>query len=262
VVAWRLPRGPAQSNKLKGTDEDVTEVAFSPDGRTTAWSDRWSLLVRTGSDPPVHLPIARASPAHEVMSLAFSPDGRWLASGGFDGTLALWDVASRQMVWPKAVQAHRLPVEAMAFSTDGKMLATAAVGSADYDDTVHLWDVQTGRELPPALSGHGGPVRAVAFSPDGKMLACAASERVVFWDLDRHQCLGEAAANAAQFVTSLAFSPDGRWLASGGFDDRAMIWDLRTEAWRQQACAVANRTLNEREWQRLMGDSPYRKSCP
>jgi len=72
-------------------------------------------------------------------ALAFNPAGNQLASGGEDGTVALWDVNSRTLVWP-AAKAHRLPVQTLAFSPDGRILASAAVGTADYDGTVRFWD--------------------------------------------------------------------------------------------------------------------------
>ena len=262
VIEWAIAGGTAKSRALTGTDDAVSQVAFSPNGNSTAWSDGSMLILRTGTAAPVRLPIARASPDHEVMSLAFSPDSRWLASGGFDGTLALWDVNSRQLAWP-AVRAHRMSVEALAFSPDGKILASAAAGTADFDDAVRLWDTQSGRELPPGLTGHSGPVGALGFSPDGKMLACGAGEKIVFWDVERRQRLGEAVADSGALVTGLAFSPDGHWLGSGGFDNGGIVWDLRPDTWLRQACAIANRNLDEREWKRLMGDGvPYRKSCP
>ena len=113
------------------------------------------------------------------------------------------------------------------------------------------------------MSGHNNPVRALAFSPDGKILACGALEHIVFWDVERRQILGEAAAENTTFITSLAFSPDGRWIGAGGFSDGAILWDLRPEVWVRQACAAANRNLDEREWKRLTGGgSPYRQTCP
>ena len=231
AIEWEVGTGKSRSEKLAGTDEALTEIAFSADGNSAAWSDGYSLLFRTGRDgPPLHLPIGLASKGHMVYSLAFSPDGRTLVSGGADGTLALWDVGSRKLLRP-AIRAHRMSVHSLAFSPDGRILATAALGTADFDGTVRLWDTQSGQELLPALSGHNNPVRALAFSADGKMLACGALDRIVFWDVDRRQRLGDAVAEDSVFVTSLAFSPDGRWLGSGNFNDGAIIWDLRPEVW-------------------------------
>jgi WD40 repeat protein len=264
VVAWEVSSGTAKAEKLGGTDDDVSRVAFSPDGNSTVWSDSSVLVMRTGAAaPPVRFPIALVSEDHSIMGLAFSPDGRRLASGGFDGTVALWDLNSRHLLWP-AARAHRMAVQTLAFSPDGKILASGAVGMADYDDSVRLWDTQSGQELPPALTGHSSPVYAIAFSPDGKMLACAAGVRIVFWDIERRQSLAEAIAySEGEFVSSLAFSSDGRWLGSAGFHDSAIVWDLRPDVWLRQACAIANRDLDEREWKQLFGDTPpYRKSCP
>jgi WD40 repeat protein len=77
------------------------------------------------------------------------------------------------------------------------------------------------------------------------MLACRAGERIVFWDIERRQRRGESIAYNGGFVTSLAFSPDGRWLGSGGYDDSAILWRLRPDVWQRQACAIANRNLDE-----------------
>jgi parallel beta-helix repeat protein len=98
-----------------------------------------------------------------VRSVAFSPDGRLLASGSADDTIKLWEVATGREV--RSLSGHTDDVYSVAFSPDGRLLAS---GSAD--DTIKLWEVATGREVR-SLSGHTDDVYSVAFSPDGRLLA-------------------------------------------------------------------------------------------
>jgi WD40 repeat protein len=156
-----------------------------------------------------------------VSSVAFSPDGRLLASGSDDQTVILWDVRTGERV--RTLTGHTGPVRSVAFSPDGRLLA-----SGSEDQTVILWDVGTGERVR-TLTGHTGPVRSVAFSPDGRLLASGS------WDQDgdpvgcAHRGAGaDPGTGHTDAVRSVAFSPDGRLLASGSEDQTVILWDVRT----------------------------------
>ncbi|MGH7348257.1 MAG: WD40 repeat domain-containing protein, partial [Candidatus Rokuibacteriota bacterium] len=261
LVESHLSTGRSSSHALAGNGDEISTMAFSPDGTLVAASNGSNLLLLNRATRQLsRLPVATASRYHAVMSLAFSADGRAFASGGVDGTIGIWSVNTGRLIRP-AIRAHREAVQALAFARDGKILASAGVSSADYDPTVRLWDTASGQQLLPALAGHGGPVRALAFSPDGQTLAAGDLDRVVLWHVDSRQRLGQALEGQQGQIFALAFSPDGQWLASGGSDDRVLLWDLRLSSWVRRACFTANRRLSETEWARLVGDVPYEPAC-
>ena len=112
--------------------------------------------------------------AQPVMCVAFSPDGRRLASASSDRTVKVWDAATGEEI--RTLKGHTQPVMSVAFSPDGQRLA-----SASDDETVKVWDAATGEEIR-TLKGHTGWVRSVAFSPDGHTLASAGLDTVKLWD--------------------------------------------------------------------------------
>lgn len=155
-----------------------------------------------------------------ISSVAFSPDGKLLATGDANGQTYLWQVEDGKLLF--TFTGHSIWVRSVAFSPDGQTLA-----SGSDDQTVKLWDVRNGKCLK-TFQGHSNWVRTVAFSPNGQTLASGSEDQTIkLWDVNTGQCINTFQENSNR-VRTVAFSPDGQTLASSSEKQTVKLWDVNT----------------------------------
>ena len=188
IRLWDMHTG-EHKKTLSGHQHRVYSVAFSPDGKTLASGSDDNTVrlwdVDTGETERILTGHAGEfegldngpSSVEGVKSVAFSPDGKTLASGGGDNVIHLWDIGTGKR--KKTLVGHTHWAFSLAFSPDGKTLASGSV-----DSDIRLWDPQTGQHKK-TLTGHGNWVRSIAFSSDGKTLVSGSDDgSVLIWQIN------------------------------------------------------------------------------
>ncbi len=229
VTVWELKTG-RTTLQLEGHPSVVFSLAWHPDGERIAssgWDDErkghavkvWD--TRTGRTAYV---LSREG---ETFNVAFSPDGRFLVTGGADRVVGVWEAATGRPVG--TIGAHDRQIRGLAFSRDGRRLA-----SASGDGTVKIWDAArlTEPQEPSAVlrTRTSWEILNIGFSLDGNRLVTGGAEHTVkVWDLTTGREIQSLSGHSGE-VCAASFSPDreGRWVASGGEDSTVKVWDSRT----------------------------------
>lgn len=232
IEVWDAATG-AERLKLKN---ESAPAALSADGRTMATGSGNLWDIQSGAK-------LRSLKDKNFNMLAFSPDGKVLASGSANKLVKLWDTATGAEL--HALQGHRFTILALAFSPDGKLLASGSYGGGNGE--IKLWDTASGKELLDLTPRSAGLVYSLAFSADGRLLASGSGKQgaegsIHLWEVATGKELRKLTGHA-DLVRSLAFSADGKLLISGSNDRTTRLWETATGQELAKLLAI-----DEREW--------------
>jgi WD40 repeat protein len=239
IQIWTTTDGKLQLPGISGFQGH--SAPFSPDGKTIAGGSQTGNNVLVWDAASKGVVQTYSGHTDKVQSVAFSPDGKSLVSGGNDHMVFVWDLTGAQP--GRQLAGHTDQVYAVAFSNGGKWIA-----SASFDQTVIVWSVASGQRVDTLIGTN--KMNAAVFSPDDRYLATAGWDGDVrLWDTSNWLLANATAKSSAssppprppatvkmvlpgdgQIVTTVAFSPDNKLIASGGYDNAVKVWDAATGA--------------------------------
>jgi len=244
----------------------IDRLAFAPDGLAVAvvGIDRAVVVWDVKANARSKELVADTAYARDAV---FSRDGSRLYTVGDGAEVIVWDWRTGE----RSGAPMKLPsgADALALSPDGTLLAVG-----DYDNRLTLWDVAQRQMVGVPLVAHTNFVRTVEFSPDGRFIASGGDDgAAILWDLKSRQPVaefrhgvsvesGDRTARTPRAVNHVSFSPDGKTLAADGPKNDILLWDVDVASWRRQACQRVNRNLSPEEWNRYIGETPPRETCP
>jgi DNA-binding SARP family transcriptional activator/WD40 repeat protein len=259
VQSWHAADGsPAVSfHGLFG--QNAHAVAFNAKGTVLAaaseagWGYVYLWDARTGK--PLGGPLRTDVPVYD---LAFSPDGKELAAALLgNGVAYVWRLPSRRLAYIVIIDDEVNRGDAVAFSRDGKLLATGG-GSG----LVKFWNAETGKQVGGSLLASAGYVLSVAFDPSGKLLLTAGTDGATrLWDVRDRTPLGPPLPIVRNISAESTFTPSGDQIVTVYASGQAFSYDLRPSSWKERACAVAGRSLTRSEWAQYLPGRPYRPAC-
>ncbi|AKV68118.1 MULTISPECIES: serine/threonine-protein kinase [Microcystis] len=227
AVPQKTPGQPIKKNKLRNRMIALGGVLLLGVGITQAYGYFKSQEINSPQEKKFseHSFPDKTLTGHsdEVFSVAYSPDGRYLASGSIDQTIKIWEVATGKEL--RTLTGHSGGVFLVAYSPDGRYLASGSI-----DQTIKIWEVATGKELR-TLTVYSYLYGAdVVYSPDGRYLASRSDDKTIkIWEVATGKELRTLTGHSGP-VLSVVYSPDGRYLASGGGlrDNTIKIWQVAT----------------------------------
>ena len=203
---------------------DISSVAYSSHGQTLAIVGGYYKQHR-GTIYLWHVQTRKRKIIYEgpdyISSVAYSPDGRTIATGSWNGKIQVWHTVTGEEL--KTISTgHKGAVESLAYSPDGKTIASAG---GYRDAIVQLWDALTG-EHKARLRGHTKTVSSVAYSPGGKMLATGSTDGTIrLWDAITRE--HKTTFTAHTDIVSVVYSPDGKTIATRSTDGTVLLWETK-----------------------------------